>query len=331
MTARHGNVIEFLHGAGFGIIAAPLLSFLLFSSAFFIPAFGWVLSLFAPLPLVYHYFTFGRRVSRIAMVALAVLIGIIYGLKLGFVFMLTYSLMAMVLAESILRRDRMTMSVAAGAAIPMALTVLYLWISLPGPASEFYSLLIEQVKAMVVATIISYENAGVGSEQVAFLAENSGQIAKWVVMMMPGTFAVAYLSMSLANYLGYRNLQSRWPFLPAPDARSVASWSPPEKTVYMLIAGLIMALLPETALKPVGANLLILGFTAYSFSGICIIQHYFVKSHLPIFMRWAAYVLIAVQPFLLVMVASVGLFDLWFDFRKLKNKDGDLNDDGIDS
>ncbi len=323
MAVRHGNVMEFLHGAGFGIIAAPLLSFLLFSSAFFIPAFGWVLSLFAPLPLVYHFFTFGRRVSRIAVVALAVLIAVIYGLKLGFVFMLTYALMAMVIAESILRRDRMTLSVAAGAAIPMALTVLYLWISLPWPAAEFYSLLTEQVQVMVAATITSYDNAGVRSEQAAFLAENSGHIAKWVVLMMPGTFIVAYLSMSLANYLGYRNLQSRWAFLPAPDARPVASWSPPEKTVYVIIAALIMTLAPEPVLKPVGANLLILGFTVYSFSGICIIQHYFVKSHLPIFMRWAAYLLIAVQPFLLIMVASLGLFDLWFDFRKLKNTDGD--------
>jgi hypothetical protein len=39
------------------------------------------------------------------------------------------------------------------------------------------------------------------------------------------------------------------------------------------------------------------------------------------FLRGLSYALIALEQFLILAVAGLGLFDLWVDFRRLKKKD----------
>jgi uncharacterized protein YybS (DUF2232 family) len=98
-------------------------------------------------------------------------------------------------------------------------------------------------------------------------------------------------------------------------------WSPPDKTVFVAIAAAGMSLIPGTVIRPLGLNLVIVVGAVYALSGFFILQHFFSKAGFPIFMRWAAYILLVLQPFLLVGIALLGLFDLWFDFRKIRLPD----------
>ncbi len=75
MAGVQDTTIESPGGAGFNRFAAPLLSSLLFLSIFFLPVFGWAMNIFAPLPLIYYFFTHGRQQAQFAVTAVAVFVG----------------------------------------------------------------------------------------------------------------------------------------------------------------------------------------------------------------------------------------------------------------
>ncbi|MCP4670460.1 MAG: DUF2232 domain-containing protein, partial [Desulfobacula sp.] len=55
----------------------------------------------------------------------------------------------------------------------------------------------------------------------------------------------------------------------------------------------------------------------YFFQGIAIVSFLFTKKRAPFALRFFLYILIAIQPFFMFLVIGMGLFDTWFNFRKL--------------
>lgn len=318
MPTTHGTTMESGRGTAFSRIAAPLLSALLFLSIFFLPIFGWAMNLFSPLPMVYYFFTQGRNPAQIAVVAAALAIGAAFGFKLGLFYLFSYGLLAMVMAEMINRRTAVERTVVYAAAVSFLSSAALVWFIAQTPVFEAYAAMKGQVAAMVELTAKAYMESGVSAEQIELITENTQWIAHWVVVLMPGSIMAGYLLMSLGNYIGYKLIQKRWPFLPLPDPQPILLWSPPEKAVFLAIAAGGMSMIPGAVIRPLGLNLLILVVMLYSLSGFCIIQHFFIRSRFPIFVRWATYILLLLQPFLISGIALLGLFDLWFDFRKIR-------------
>ena len=54
--------------------------------------------------------------------------------------------------------------------------------------------------------------------------------------------------------------------------------------------------------------------------GLAIVAYFFHKNNVPRFLRSATYILIIFQQIFALLVAALGLFDLWGDFRRLKKK-----------
>jgi uncharacterized protein YybS (DUF2232 family) len=51
---------------------------------------------------------------------------------------------------------------------------------------------------------------------------------------------------------------------------------------------------------------------------MAIVSFYFEKKQVPRFFRILLYTLIALQQLALIAVIGIGLFDMWFNFRKLE-------------
>jgi uncharacterized protein YybS (DUF2232 family) len=55
----------------------------------------------------------------------------------------------------------------------------------------------------------------------------------------------------------------------------------------------------------------------YLFQGLAIVSYYFERWKLPRLFRTAAYAIILIQQFFTLGAMLLGLFDMWFDFRRL--------------
>jgi uncharacterized protein YybS (DUF2232 family) len=77
-------------------------------------------------------------------------------------------------------------------------------------------------------------------------------------------------------------------------------------------------LFPASAAKLLGINILLIAMTIYFFQGMGIVSFFFEKKKVPRIFKILLYSLIALQQLALIAVIGIGLFDMWFNFRKLE-------------
>jgi uncharacterized protein YybS (DUF2232 family) len=98
-------------------------------------------------------------------------------------------------------------------------------------------------------------------------------------------------------------------------------WKAPERLVWGLIgAGVLLILNLDLRVTLFALNVMMVLGTIYLFQGLSISAYYFQQWRLPGFFRGALYGFFFLQQFATLGVMLLGLFDLWFDFRRLSRK-----------
>jgi uncharacterized protein YybS (DUF2232 family) len=305
-----------------GRVAPTLLSAMLFLSLFYVPLLGGLFNPFAPLPIIYSFFRFGESAALIAVLFSTLVVTAASDVRTGAFYFLSYGLMALVMARLMARQSGPTKSIAYAALATMAGTAAFFIATEGLPIGAYVEELYKVAQALLGELIATYKKAGMQDEQLDMLVKNSALIAKWIVNLLPGMAVSAYLLVAISNYSAYKFIQSRWKYLQSPDETDMTLWSPPEQTVFVFIAGLGLTLYPVEWSRAAGINLLVVTVLLYSVSGLFILKFWFEKINFPKFLRMFVYILILLQPFVAVAVAAAGLFDLWFDFRKIRSKAG---------
>lgn len=110
-------------------------------------------------------------------------------------------------------------------------------------------------------------------------------------------------------------LKGRFPY--HSDYEKLNQWQAPDYLVWALIGCGLLILLPSSATRMIGLNVLLILMTIYFFQGMAIVSFYFEKKQVPRLFRILLYTLIALQQLALIAVIGIGLFDMWVNFRKL--------------
>lgn len=93
-------------------------------------------------------------------------------------------------------------------------------------------------------------------------------------------------------------------------------WRSPEWLIGGFIVAAALTVLPVGRLSTLGLNALIVTGQVYFFQGLAIVSVFMVERNWPFLVRCPIYILILIQIYMMVIVAGLGLFDAWFDFRK---------------
>jgi uncharacterized protein YybS (DUF2232 family) len=84
-----------------------------------------------------------------------------------------------------------------------------------------------------------------------------------------------------------------------------------------------MLLLPGSFFKMTGLNGMIIFTIIYFFQGIAIISFYFKKKKIPMAIRSLLYGTIIIQQIFILVIAGIGFFDVWANFRQLGKNNND--------
>ena len=71
-------------------------------------------------------------------------------------------------------------------------------------------------------------------------------------------------------------------------------------------------------IENVGLNLFIVMMVIYFAQGMSIVVHFFKTRKVPVFLWFIFFILIFAQPILIGLIAGIGVFDIWVDFRKIR-------------
>jgi len=184
-----------------------------------------------------------------------------------------------------------------------------------GFSSQFWSSLEEEMRQNVTALLTMYRDAGLGFDQQAALEAIPKTIPVFV-RMLPGATLVSLVLIGWLNTLvACRFCVVRR--LPLPAWAPWPHWKSPELLVWVVIAAGCMLLLPSRTLALVGANLLLGVSIIYLLQGFAIAVFYLHRWNVPRLLRAVIFALLMLQPLATLLLLLVGLFDMWFNFRRL--------------
>ncbi len=127
--------------------------------------------------------------------------------------------------------------------------------------------------------------------------------------LFPGLFTAVTMLAGWANAVALRRL------VHDPEAPSWTEWRAPEPLIWGLLGAGFLGTLAPGGLRVAAWNVFLALGAVYFLQGLAVMQHLFVTRGFPKFFRGAAYALIFLQFPVMLLVAAVGAFDLWFDFR----------------
>jgi uncharacterized protein YybS (DUF2232 family) len=294
------------------------LTVTLFAAAGLVPVIGVLVSLLAPTPILLVALRYGWRKGLLAVGLSSFCLALLFGSLQSLLFMAEYGVMALALAEAIRRRWSVEKAIALSTIAPFLASGLLLTSLLSSPEFDIHALkqhLAENLD-QALRRYVTESDQAVKSDLQVYIREAFGLI----VQTLPALFL---LSTAAAAFLNYSVTRLVWRRIEGPSLfpnMSLAEWQAPEACVWVLIGSGVAYFLPTAALQTLGLNLLLLVGCLYLLQGLAILTHYLHKIAVPPILRGLAYTILLIQPLLLVGVAAFGLFDLWLDFRRTRNK-----------
>jgi uncharacterized protein YybS (DUF2232 family) len=318
-----GHVAFFLNN----IVKGAAVSALFFLAASFIPFIGSVIIVFTPLPLLYYFSKLGRGGGAVVFSLSAVLVFITLVFMHTEWHLLVFFAMGFIgitLSEIFRRRSSIESAVIFPVAVILGLFLLFLGYQSHVSGQMPWSLVETNISAVIQENIQYYESQGLSQEMIAMIKSDLPKITELFTMIFPAVFLITIALTVIVNVIsGKAFLQLRQ--RPYPDFGDLAVWKAPEKFVWIFIlSGMCLVgavLLPAPPwIETAGLNVLIICMFVYLLQGFSIVAYLFKERRVPWFFRYAFYLLVFTIQYLILVIAMVGLFDLWIDFRKLIRK-----------
>lgn len=291
------------------VLWAAVATVVVFSLAVSVPLLALPLLALASFPLAVLRLrgSLGNAVLAVSMAAAVVGAALRPGLG---VLLLTVTAPGMVLADSMARGRGMR----RGTAWAMGFAALELGLALLFAPTRMAAIALAPWDEVRSAGFIEgLRAAGLPAEQVQWWLERATLLRGAMEVVYPAFFLIVGASIALGHALLLRWYLSRrdpgW--LEGGEFESVRL--PLALSVLFVAAGAAVA---APALRPLAYNVLLVAGFLYVLQGVAVVAFYARRLAAPPLLRAAVLVLVLVNPWAPQVLAVLGLFDLWFDFRK---------------
>ncbi len=220
-----------------------------------------------------------------------------------------------ILAEVLRRSWDLNRTLGSAVLIALALQVSMLGVWAMQREEAPWSLLTQSMEAALRQALEHYGQGAMTEQEMGRIRQAIPGVSRMAVVFLPGVFASTNLLLQWWTLLVCR----RFPVIRAglrPGPQRLDEWGMPYHWVWLTILAGTLLLLPVEMAGAVGINVLIFMSSVHFLQGIAVISNFFRQKQVPPLLRGIVYALIFVQQILLLAVAAIGLFDLWFDFRR---------------
>ena len=300
------------------IVNGVLITGLIFAASILIPVFGFFCSLFIPLPTLYYRIKLGRATSAIIPVlGFISMVVVLNSFTIDAVFFAELLLVGFILGELLEFRFPIDKTVlyTCGAVLIGTIISLFIFSSVSG--KNLFTILSQYVARNIELSLALYQSLGMSDENLRLIQDSLSKIQYVLVRIIPALTIASTLLVIWINILVSKALL-KGRFRLHPDYEKLNQWQAPDFLVWTVIGCGLLMLFPAGAAKLFGVHILLIAMTIYFFQGMGIVSFFFARWKLPRFLKIPLYSLIALQQLVLIAVIGIGLFDTWFNFRKLK-------------
>lgn len=289
----------------------------LFLAYFKLPLFGMLPGLFAPTAGMYYFLKSGRGVGY-AIVVLSAAVLAAYHPASAAIYLLQCGIMSVAMAEFLSRNLGGGRSIIYALAINLVVMVIAASIFSLSTGNNLHQQVVKGINASITQTAALYGKAGVGADELKTLQQSMEQAGVFIIKTYPALITVSLGFIAGINLLLLRRLAAKFSVpLFLGDFKGFRN---PDQLVWVLIVAGFAMLIDNSLVTLPALNVLIIMISAYFVQGMAVMAHSFERFAVPFFVRLIFYLLLSLQPFLTVVVAALGIFDLWGNFRTPKNK-----------
>ncbi len=320
MNTPQGNLIFSRFGsAGKEFFFQIILTVGLFLSVSFVPLAGFFAGVLTPAPTVLAIVKWGLP-SALIVPGCAGAVGslALYLLDLSpsIPYLLALLGLGVLMGIGLRRQWPVEKVVLFPSLIVIGMGGLLLVFALIATKGELVRLVEQDLTGAITATL---KQLGTASTETGEFEAKLLETVPLIVRTIPGiliscTLGIAWLNLLIARrYCRVSGFESC-------SREKLTLWKAPEFIVWFVIAGGLMLLLPFTGFKLPAINLLIVLGTIYFLQGLAVVAFYLERLRIPFFVKGFLFAVLFLQQFASLATAALGLFDVWFDFRKFINK-----------
>ena len=300
-------------------LVAALVTVLLMNGAGLLGVVSSLLYLIAAVPVAYVYMRFGPLSGVCAVVLSALALLSIYGLSNALLeYLLLFgapSLMLPFLLCQGWRWDQATSLTIIAVLILATISVTVVAMDEGATISMYAD---QYVEAQMTLVRDSFPTGpDLTAEQQRDVRLFIQEMDSWMRQTYPAIVVLGVSAFVLLQIWALSLLSGRYYSVPGV---AFVSWKAPESLIWGLITAGVLFFAADGLLRQIGLNLLIVLLLVYYVQGLAIVTELFKRKQFPMFMQVMGYAMALLFNPLPFIVAGIGVFDLWIDFRKKRIK-----------
>lgn len=309
------NLQTRLKGTLLGVVG----SFVLFAAYLAIPPIGIFSGVFAPFPVAYNRLLHGRTASFTVLIGTTTAITALFGFFAGSLYIAVCGVIGLLMPELLLRGSTGSRSIFLTSFVNVLLLffAFYFYSSVSGV--DLKGVITTELSDSMKQAVSIYEKTGVKGEELDLLKRTMTTGVELFSKLYPALITVFFVSVAAFNLALIKKSALR--FNITLSIGEFTSFKNHELLVWLLIAVGFVMLLPLSIITTPALNILVLLSMLYFIQGMAVLTTLVSKNSISAFVRIIFYAMLVIQPYLMALVAGIGLFDLWADFRTPKKQE----------
>jgi hypothetical protein len=294
-------------------------TFALFAASFVIPPLGFFSGLLAPFPVMYFRLRHGRIIAVIILLTAVAALTALFGANAAAVYLLQCGAIALLLPELLLRGYGAARTIAWTTGLNIALLAVAAVIFTQVSGQDLQRSLTGEITTSISRALTLYQQSGVKGEELSMVKQSMDMAAALLIRIYPSLVTILFGIMAGCNLALLRRpaflMGHRLQLGDFKDLRL------PEPLVWVLIVTGFALLAPSRLVTAPALNVLVVTTTLYFLQGLAVVLSVITRQAFAGIMRVFLWVMLLLQPYLVAIIAAIGIFDIWGDFRTPKKQE----------
>ncbi len=175
----------------------------------------------------------------------------------------------------------------------------------------------QMIQAEVDQAMQIYRNSGFSDTQLQDMQQVVDGMAEFISRNFYGLYMASLLAIQTFCLLLLQRLKGNHFHI---FGTPFAQWRLPSGLIWVLIGAGFLLLVPADIVSLVGRNLLVVLLPLYFLQGMAIVSSFLQKKTYPPLVKGLIYALLLILNPLPIIITCAGVFDLWIDFRRPRQK-----------
>ncbi|MBT1073317.1 YybS family protein [Pelotalea chapellei] len=308
-TSKNSSTVVQLAVAVLGVAC----SFSFFAAYIVIPPAGIFSGLLAPFPALFSRFKFGMGTAVIITLGTTSILVAVFGMRAGLLYVGQCAFIALVMSELLVRKFGVVRSLIWTTLLNLVFYVIAALVFTFVTGKNIHLIAVQEINHSIAQAAGIYEKAGITGDELAAMKQSMTMAGALLIKIYPSLMTVMLIAMAGFNIALLKRFSPRWGF--QLKVGEFSQFRNPEPLVWLLIFSGFALLAAYPVITVPALNVLVILSMLYFLQGLAVVTSVIARQMYSGILRAALYVMLIFQPYLAFVVAVVGIFDLWGDFR----------------